>query len=488
MLFLLDILEFSIARVFHEFPKKEIPGIFGKENHVILRIPRMPARRTTHSRKRKRTSYRTKKSRKPATRRTAKRKTSVRRKRYSNAMDVVKGFGAYTSLGNIDYGNSPPVVKNSKAGGFIVRHREFITDVPSSVAFVSAQYPLNPGLAQTFPWLSQIANQFEEWVPRGMLFEYKTTSSDAVVATNANAALGSVILATEYNPYNGAFASKVQMENYEWAVSTKPSRSLIHEVECAKAQNPLGVYYVRNQAVPSGQDQRFFDLGLFQIASVGMQSNNALCGELWCTYEIEFRKPRLNVGGTEDSSTEMDHFQVSTATANVTHLLGNTTGGLLFPTTQSTLGGAVSPGAVNTFAPSPTTPTQNNFATGIPVLDGNGNPTGAVGNGVADTYYFPPGVSKGNYMLLYESTWTNTGAVPTITVGGTNVSLLNLLTGDTASSEINNAATTSTTVTFCLFVTVTKANAHVTFGSAGGGMTTILGGDLFVIQLPTPMN
>lgn len=407
-------------------------------------------------------------------------------------MDVIHGFGAYSGIGShLSESMSPPVVKNSRAGGFIVRHREFITDVPTSVAFIAAQYPLNPGLSTTFPWLSQIANQFEEWVPRGMVFEYKTTSSDAVVSTNANAALGSVIMATEYNPYNGAFASKVQMENYEWATSTKPSRSLLHEVECAKAQNPLGVYYVRNQAVPTSQDQRFFDLGLFQIASVGMQSNNALCGELWVSYEIELRKPRLNVGGSDsDSTTEMDHIQLPTSGSPITGTrpFGTSTTTLLFPTTQSTLGGAASGGAVSTFAPSPTTPTGNNFASGIPVLDGSGNPTGAVGNAAVDTYYFPPGVSKGNYMLVYLATYTNTGAVPTVTFTATNCQALNLIAADSVNSFVNNAATTSTTIEVVTFVTVTKANARLGFGFGGGAATTPTGGDLYVIALPTPVN
>lgn len=70
---------------------------------------------------------------------------------------------------------------------------------------------INPANRELFPWLSSIAGQFEEWVPHSIKFRFKTTSTD-LAGAGTNPALGTVIMATDYNPYNALFASKQQME------------------------------------------------------------------------------------------------------------------------------------------------------------------------------------------------------------------------------------------------------------------------------------
>ena len=156
------------------------------------------------------------------------------------------GYGAYRrrKAGSRILKGDPPIVQNS-SGGFVIRHREYIGDLNTSQAFSIFSFPLNPGIDSCFPWLAEVASNFEEWVPRGIVFEFKSTSSDAVVSTNANAALGTVIMATEYNPYNGSFASKLQMENYEFAKSCKPSQSMLHAVECSQKHNTQNSYFIR---------------------------------------------------------------------------------------------------------------------------------------------------------------------------------------------------------------------------------------------------
>lgn len=386
----------------------------------------------------------------------------------------------------------PPQMHSSK-GGFRVRHREFITDVPSSQAFIVGAFSLNPGLAGTFPWLASIASNFEEWTPNGIVFQFKTTSSDSVVSTNANAALGAVIMATEYNPYNGNFGNKQQMENYEFAQSCKPSCDLMHAVECKKTQNPLGSYFVRTGSVPSTQDARFYDLGTTQVASVGMQSNGGTIGELWVTYDITFRKPKIQIGqsgGDTNVGGSFDHFSSG---ANTTALgatpFGTATAGFTFPTTNSTLGGVVSGGVVPaaSAASNYSTPTRNNFQGGVAVLDGNGNPTGARGASVANTYYFPPGVSNGNYMIYLINNGSGSGAVTAVTTNFTNCTGLGLIRSDNDSGAIVVGSAGVTTHSLILFLTVTKANANfnVSFTST---ITTPVYWDLYVSEIPPAIN
>lgn len=76
--------------------------------------------------------------------------------------------------------NSIPSFRPSKRGVRVV-HREYLGDIrASSVAgeFKVQSYSLNPGLFQTFPWLSSFAQQFDQWQPNGMVAFIKTLSSN----------------------------------------------------------------------------------------------------------------------------------------------------------------------------------------------------------------------------------------------------------------------------------------------------------------------
>jgi len=177
----------------------------------------------------------------------------------------------------------------------VVTHREYLCDIytsPTANTFQIQRFGINPGDAKTFPWLAQLACNYEEYRMCGLVFEFKTMSADALNSTNT--ALGSVIMATEYNSLLPTFASKYAMENYEFAQSCKPSSNMAHAVECSRGGAPMSELYVRG---PSGQnasgDIRMYDLGAFQIATTGMQGTSVNIGELWVSYCCELIKPKL---------------------------------------------------------------------------------------------------------------------------------------------------------------------------------------------------
>ena len=191
--------------------------------------------------------------------------------RYAKA-NTLTGYGAYyakRSRGRKVYEKPVPQIKNTSKG-VIVRHKEYIMDVPGSVDFQTETLALNPGLIDTFPWLARVAQNFEEWLPRGMVFEYRTTSSDTLLA--ASPALGSVIMATQYNSVNPSFTNKQDMENYDNAISCKPSVSCLHVIECKRSKTVMDEMYIRTTAPPPNADLRMYDLGKFQIATVGGQA------------------------------------------------------------------------------------------------------------------------------------------------------------------------------------------------------------------------
>lgn len=210
---------------------------------------------------------------------------------------IIAKFGDYEIKQNSFLGKGPAdmpdIVNPDPGGGFLIRRHEYLGDVISGTAgtFNVNNYFINPGQASTFPWLSQIAQNFEEWVCEGMYFEFRTMSSDALNSTNT--ALGQVIMAANYNATNANFTTKQAMENYEGGMSCKPSVNMMYFVECARNQTVLDDLYVRPGPVPAGNDQRFYDLANFQIATNGLQASNVNLGELWVCYQISLRKPKM---------------------------------------------------------------------------------------------------------------------------------------------------------------------------------------------------
>lgn len=248
----------------------------------------------------------------------------------------ITGFGDYKIQENslVGMGVDPPAFKGD-GRGTIIRHREFIADVSGTSDFTINSYPLNPGMSDAFPWASQVAQDFEQYRIRGLVFEYKTTSATAIVS-GTNSAMGTVLMATEYDSQSAEFASKAEMANHEFCTSSVPSASFLHPVECKPSSTSISTLYVRTGAVPSGADIRMYDLGRFSIATVGMQSTNVI-GELWCTFEIELFKPRLF--SALDHDYLIDHYQLPIATVSSTNYLGTTFPG---PVATSNLGSSIS--------------------------------------------------------------------------------------------------------------------------------------------------
>lgn len=173
-----------------------------------------------------------------------------------------------------------------------IKHREYIGDVISSStagAFQITSYPVNPGLASSFPWLSTVVGgNFQQHRIKGMTYEFRSMSSDAL--NSVNTALGQVIMASDYDSADSPFTTKQQMENTEYGVSCKPSMSMLHGIECARSQTSVSELFVRSYAVPAGADVRLYDLARFYIATNGVQGTSVNLGELWVTYDIDFFK------------------------------------------------------------------------------------------------------------------------------------------------------------------------------------------------------
>jgi len=171
-----------------------------------------------------------------------------------------------------------------------VRHKEFLGEVKGKGAFtIIRSLPVNPGMPETFPWLSTIASKFQEYRVKGLVYHYVPTSGTAV--SSSNAALGSVMIQTNYRAGDSAPSSKQELLNEYWATESVPCSAFCHPIECDPKENPYNLHYVRGGGLPSGADRLLYDLGTTYVAVSGMQTDDQVVGDLWVTYEIELKKP-----------------------------------------------------------------------------------------------------------------------------------------------------------------------------------------------------
>lgn len=230
------------------------------------------------------------------------------------------GSGDYQMVGSqpgynvLTNGNQIPKFSTTAATN-VISHREYLGDITGTSGFNLSSYPLNPGISRTFPWLSTLAQNFQEYKFHGLIFEFRPLITDFVTG----GAPGVVVMATNYNSDASAYTTKQEMENSEYAVSVKPTREMIHGVECATNQTVLNQLYVRTGAPASGQDLRLYDIGLFQFATQANPIQNL--GELWVSYSVEFFKPVLpqDVGGNIRSNHSV---RTSTASGSPFGLVG----------------------------------------------------------------------------------------------------------------------------------------------------------------------
>jgi hypothetical protein len=347
----------------------------------------------------------------------------------------ISGSGAYTVSSNSLVGNHSGVATNLMFGASTrtrLARREYITDIVGTTSFVAQQFSINAAVATTFPWLSAIAENFEEYKFHGLVFEYVTLATDY----STTPGMGSVMMATQYNALKPAFLTKQDMNNYDAACDARPCDSFVHPVECAPAENPLAQLYTRTAPATVG-DLRLYDLGNFYIATTGNASSTTSIGELWVSYDVELFKPK-NVA-SQGYVAPQSHFYGATVTAG-TNPLGATI---------------------------------TKLADGI----------GMTVTGTSIT--FPSEVIEGDYII--QASWYGSSSAtvvyPLLTLA--NCTAINyFLNGTTTGLTMPQGSTAS--VTNCglaVCVNVTGSGASITYGVAGTLPTTAAIVDITVTQV-----
>lgn len=358
-------------------------------------------------------------------------------------------MGGGEGSGSTDY--VPSLSNTGSRGSVRIQHREYLQDVNSSTSFVNTPFVLNPSNSACFPWLSNMALNFQEYKFHGLVFHYVSLSAEALNSTNT--ALGAVIMSTDYNAASKPYASKAAAENSEYTVSTKPSCSLVHGIECDPMmtvnQGHLYISPYANGTAPTGEDPKTYNMGTFQFMTQGSQAV-ANIGELWVSYDVELIKP---IDNSIINRSAVDHFQLVNVAPSVS------SAGYLFGSSNLV--------KVNTVGGSITT-----------------------SNATTSTYTFPLTAVPGQVYLI---TYNTIGVATTITAPtiATTYLTFNTIFDNDQYYNVYSNGTSSTTFIFLFCVTIGPGatnGVQATIGfSTPGAVPSSSTGDLIVTQVPAAL-
>lgn len=318
-----------------------------------------------------------------------------------------------------------------------VKKREYICDINATTAFTNNSFPVNPGLSEVFPWLSAIANNYEQYRWNGLVFQFVSTSSDAIASTT-DLGLGQVIMASDYNAADAAFVNAPQMLGAMFSNSGKPSENIMHAIECAPTDVPNKLFYTRSGDVPSGTDIRLYDMLNFQIATQKMPADYDGMGQLWVSYDVTFCKSQQNNQLGFDINT--DWYQLTNA--------GST--------------------GSNQYFAGATLRAESNLGTSIASS--------------GDTINFPTDLMSGYYLVIYTLKNVNAVSISDPALSGSNCTVIQTIFWGNSSEEASNSASSSAKYVLVFIVRINSRDASVAFTTgllpAGTGV-----GDLIITQI-----
>lgn len=175
----------------------------------------------------------------------------------------------------------------STATGCKVVHAEKFNDYSAgpSPGFSEnlARFVVNPGQAATFPWLSTVAQAFEQYRYNKLWF--------FIVTTQPTTATGVFYYALDYDVVDQAPSTSSIMMTYGDCEETTVWRNGRLEAN-RELLGSFGPYrYIRSGAMPANVDPKTYDLANFYFTYVGPLTSTVLC-EIWVAYEVELLYPQ----------------------------------------------------------------------------------------------------------------------------------------------------------------------------------------------------
>lgn len=175
-----------------------------------------------------------------------------------------------------------PIIRSKGRNSIQVQYCEMIAQVSGTSAYAVASFPINPGMALTFPWLRQLAIAYEKYrfQSLGLVF----------VPICAATASGSIGMSVDYD---AADAAPLDMPSLQVA-QDKDLEAIWKDcvVNCSKASLSGPERFNRFNDLAANLDIKTYDWGNFHVATDGCSVTSAI-GYLYVDYTVELITPQL---------------------------------------------------------------------------------------------------------------------------------------------------------------------------------------------------
>jgi hypothetical protein len=175
-----------------------------------------------------------------------------------------------------------------------ITRREFVQTIDIQDDVTLYELLIEP-TRKTFPWLSTMAQNWQQYQLLGLAFEYVPTSGAAV--GNDSGALGQVAMAIRYDttqiPGSYPGTTLTSILNQAGAVSTSPASPSTCFMECDPTLTNQYTKYIRHAgSAERGYSEQNFEAANLMILTSGAQnSTDKQAGQLWVTYDIVLIHP-----------------------------------------------------------------------------------------------------------------------------------------------------------------------------------------------------
>lgn len=207
---------------------------------------------------------------------------------------------APATIGTVARGSTPKFNGN----GSIVRvgHRSLISTISTTASgFSINKWPINPGLAQTFPWLSKLGSRYDKYRFVSLRFEYKS-----VCPTSTS---GVMMMSVDFDAADATPTSKVDQAQ---TVPNVESNVWLGATLNVPVDN---TWRFTRQGLVSNTDIKTYDLGNLFVSTI--YGSGITTGELYVEYVVELTKPTAR--------SPLTSTVISTAYASNPQFLASTT-------------------------------------------------------------------------------------------------------------------------------------------------------------------
>lgn len=190
--------------------------------------------------------------------------------------------GASSAYSSVQKTANPRISADENSSRVV--HRELIASVSGTPSFtIENAFPLNPGMAATFPWLSSIAQNWEQYRFNKLRFCYYTRTGTSTA--------GSVQMIPDYDAADSAPTTEMAASSYSEVVEDAPWKDLCCDLRPSSLHALGPRKYTRTAALAANLDIKTYDAGTFFLATT--DGSSVPWGKLWVEYDVTFFTPQV---------------------------------------------------------------------------------------------------------------------------------------------------------------------------------------------------